>query len=96
MGETKHILKDMYTMSANVYSFSFEIICVKDSLTRFLFLYSFRNGTLFQLKRQNFNWKSYLGCHKDVFPLWDIHFCAIINVFTVTFQHNGSYLYIIS
>lgn len=32
---------------------------------------------------------------KVISRLGTFHFCAIINVFTVTFQQNGSYLYII-
>lgn len=49
------VRQSTFSMSADVYSFAFQIMCVKDSLTHFLFLYSFRNGILFQLKLQNLN-----------------------------------------
>lgn len=51
-GKTKYILKAIYNISFDVYNFSFKIICAKDSLTHFLFLYSFRNRTLFQCKKK--------------------------------------------
>lgn len=86
----------IYNISSDVYNFYFKVICVKYSLTHFLFLYSFRNGTLFQLKRGKFLvGKETWEVIKTASHLGTFNFCAII-VFTVTSQQNGSYLYIIS
>lgn len=68
----------------------------KRFFNHFLFLYSFRNGTLFQCKkRQILVGKETWEVMKMASHLGTYNFCAII-VFTVTSQQNGSYLYIIS
>lgn len=72
------------------------MIYVKAFLIHFLFLYSFKNETFINKKKQpSFSWKRDLGGHEDDFLLGVFPFCAIINAATVTGQQNGSYLYII-
>lgn len=71
-GETKHIPKDIYRISSNVYRVSFKIIYVKAFLIHFLFLYSFRNETFINKKQPSFSWRRDLGGHEDDFPLGDI------------------------